>query len=354
VNKKRNNPQYKELYDLVCRKYRKIKHLKHGPFDETYFTLRVFESAKLIIDKIDTPIDKELVLVATLVHDLGKTKLDMNKVIGEEGLEESATEEWDRHPELGVDLARELLTDLKYSDTFIEKVCYLVKYHDARSPGDYSKSIELKVLQDADLLADIGFASFVRPFLFSGKFSSKSIIDSIRYIQNEDRTKDGEDINLEVTRVLANRALKTQQKLADKMAKEIESELLVNTWEFETRDPYYSLFREGEKTYEGRTPDLNNSSKRYDKCQVGDKVKIIKVYPENSKRIKSAEILEFKVVDVKVYRDLDVAFQEFNYKLLDPLVESADSLKNTILGFPGYKERIKENGFYLIKLERVE
>jgi len=42
------NPNYKQIYKFVKDKFNKTTYFKNGPFDETYYTLRVYESAKEI------------------------------------------------------------------------------------------------------------------------------------------------------------------------------------------------------------------------------------------------------------------------------------------------------------------
>ncbi len=121
-------------------------------------------------------------------------------------------------------------------------------------------------------------------------------------------------------------------------------------WEFETRSPYYELLRDGKKIYEGRVPDPSRESKRYYECKVGDVVKIVKVDAVSGKRVSDAKKLKFEIEKVSQYSNLDDLFKNFDYKLLDPLADSVDDLKNTILNFPGYSDRIKKHGFILVQL----
>jgi hypothetical protein len=52
------NPNYKKIYKFVKEKFDRTTHFKHGPFDETYYTLRVYESAKEIIEKLNKSVKK--------------------------------------------------------------------------------------------------------------------------------------------------------------------------------------------------------------------------------------------------------------------------------------------------------
>ncbi|MBW3018255.1 hypothetical protein KY325_03790, partial [Candidatus Woesearchaeota archaeon] len=64
MNKADKNPNYKKIYSIVKGMFDRTAHFKHGPFDETFFTLRVYESAKEIMRKLKKKCDKQTVLVA--------------------------------------------------------------------------------------------------------------------------------------------------------------------------------------------------------------------------------------------------------------------------------------------------
>jgi len=225
------NPNYKKLYEKVCKLYNKTKHFKHGPWDETYFTLRVFESAKNIMDKLkEKNYDKEKILVAAILHDIGKIKIDIESLIDYSTSDcfdtPEFSKEWRKHPELGVPLARKIMKKYRYSDKFIEEVCYLVRNHANRKKG-FVPSLNLKILQDADIIADCGYAGFIRPFLFGGKFSYANIIGSIKYIQKKEHRVEKEGfLNLDVSKKIAEKKMKLQKKLIKEISKDIDSELL--------------------------------------------------------------------------------------------------------------------------------
>jgi len=106
---KNNEPNYKELYDMVVEMYDQVDFLSHGPFDETYYTLRVFNVAEKIMNQLDEKVNKEVVLVSALLHDVGKIKLDFNRVFKDGEFQGSFSEEWRRHSELSVKYAEEIL-----------------------------------------------------------------------------------------------------------------------------------------------------------------------------------------------------------------------------------------------------
>ncbi len=219
-------PNYKQIYKFVKDKFDKTTHFKHGPFDETYYTLRVYESAKEIIKKLNKKVKKEQLLVATILHDIGKIKLKSGKMFKRDAVLENASEEWHKHAKLGVPIARRYLKTIGHSEEFIEEVCYLIEHHDLRGDKLQKRSLELQILQDADLIADVGFAGFIRPFLYSGKFSKQSVISSIEFIKKEDRTSNGKELNLNISKSIAKREMKIQSNLAKEISKEIDSDLL--------------------------------------------------------------------------------------------------------------------------------
>ena len=224
--KKDLNPNYKEIYNFVKEKFEKTSHFKHGPFDETYYSLRVYESAKEIISKLNKKVKKNVVLVACILHDVGKIKLKTSKIFGKNRAVGAFREEWRKHPKLSVPIARRFLKKRGYSKEFIDEDCYLVENHDMRGDLLDKRCVELKIIQDADLIADIGFAGFIRPFLYCGKFSKQSIISSIKFIQTEDRTMEGGLINLSVSKNIAKREMKIQNDLVNEISKDIKSDLL--------------------------------------------------------------------------------------------------------------------------------
>lgn len=216
-------PDFKKLYEIVCDLYSNSDHFYYGQWDETFYTLRVFEMCKEIIRKSHLAVNEDVILTAALFHDIGKIKLDT---------EEKIRKEWDDHPLYGAEIAREILTEQGFDTSFIDQVVDLVKHHNNR-PGkvEMIRTDELKVLQDADLLADMGIASFVRPFLFSGKNKRKTL-ENINYIKSESRSDGGISkenlyrLNLNVSKKIAKKLMREADKLNKKIFKMTESELI--------------------------------------------------------------------------------------------------------------------------------
>jgi len=220
-------PDYRKIYSIVKKMYEDSEYFSCGHLDETYFTLRVFETAKDIIRECGKSCDAQCVLVASLLHDIGKVKLDTSKLFKKGSHMKwngDHFEEWNRHPELGVGIARDILESLDHSDEFISRVCELVKNHDLRDGKNDGKSIELQILQDADLLADYGITGFIKPLLYGG-VNHKSIINSIEYLKNKGNRIEHEDkLNLPISRKIAKEKLRFQKELIEEISLEILSD----------------------------------------------------------------------------------------------------------------------------------
>lgn len=218
-------PNYKKMYKEVCKIFnKKKKHFGSGPFDETFFTLRVFETAKQLIKLITKPVNEQEVLTATLFHDIGKIKLNTKKLFKVNGWVKNFREEWYKHPKISGVMARPILEKFGHSKEFIDNVIYLISNHDKRTMKN--KSLELKIVQDADYIGDTGFAGFIRPFTFSGKFF-RSIIEQILYMKNTSNSRlNLEKINLKISKDLIKKNTILENELKEVMIKLIDSELL--------------------------------------------------------------------------------------------------------------------------------
>jgi hypothetical protein len=94
--------------------------------------------------------DRELVLVATLLHDTGWARVDESRIISE-----GFTGDWRRaairyeHETQGCAVAHEVLPELGYSDQFIDRVSAIIDGHDTRH---VAYSLEDALVRDADRL----------------------------------------------------------------------------------------------------------------------------------------------------------------------------------------------------------
>ncbi len=226
MNKADIHPDYRKMYSIVKSLFLKTKHFCHGPYDETFYSLMVYETAKKLIMHF-SECHKTEILVAAILHDVGKTELDSEKIFGGCAKLGTADDEWDKHPALGVPIAEKIMRKLNHSDEFIGRVCFLIANHAKRGGKMKDKPLDLQIFQDADLLADWGFPGFLRPFLYCGKFSHQSIFGAIEFsLHGWDPAKDTALINLDVSRKMAKKKLELQGKLMKKLCKEVESDLL--------------------------------------------------------------------------------------------------------------------------------
>ena len=227
---------YKRVYEKVVSLYKTDKHFCSGPHDETFFSLRVYETAKKIIAGISDKVDEEVVLLACILHDVGKIKIDGDTLFALDeknasGRKTTAIESkdawkiWHEHPYLSVPIAKDILTQENVSEDKIEAICHLVEYHAHHDTYENDKSIELKIMQDADIIADVGISGFIRGYLYAGKFRIPTI-EQIRFMQSQSRIKEGHEFNLSFSKTLAKEQQKIQDELSSKMAELIESDVL--------------------------------------------------------------------------------------------------------------------------------
>jgi len=216
-------PDYKKLYKIVCDLFIKSKHFDHGHWDETFFTMRVFEWCKKLIRRTSIKVNEEVVLVAALFHDVGKSELNTLKKI---------KTDWEKHPLLGARITERILREQGFDDAFINKVVYLVKHHDDKPHKiKMRRTNELMILQDADLLADMGLVGVVRPFLYSGKMK-RPTIENINYMRDALKYNSFlsehalDSLNLEESKRIAKELLKKSTGLIKEIVKLTDSELL--------------------------------------------------------------------------------------------------------------------------------
>ncbi len=125
----------------------------HGP-DHTE---RVHKTALHIGRLMEARLD--VLSAAALLHDIGRRHetREQGKVC---------------HAEKGADLAREILEKLNFTLSFIDETAHCVEAH--RFRGDkIPKTLEAKILYDADKLDSIGAVGIGRAFLFAGQTGAR-------------------------------------------------------------------------------------------------------------------------------------------------------------------------------------
>lgn len=99
--------------------------------------------------------DIDIIQPAALLHDIGRHAQDISK--GKLS-----------HAEIGVIMARPILERYKFNPESIEKILHCIETHRYRK-GDEPKSIEARILFDADKLDAIGAIGIGRAFVFAGE-----------------------------------------------------------------------------------------------------------------------------------------------------------------------------------------
>ncbi|WP_061994341.1 HD domain-containing protein [Clostridium sp. ATCC 25772] len=80
------------------------------------------------------------------------------------------------HAILGSEIAENILIDLNYEKEKIEKIKHCIVTHRFRT-GNEPKTIEAKILFDADKLDVIGASGIARTFMLAGQFGQRLIVD---------------------------------------------------------------------------------------------------------------------------------------------------------------------------------
>jgi len=129
--------------------------------------MRVYNLCLLIAQ--DYPnVDLDVLITAALLHDVARAK-------EKEGFD---------HAVLSAEIAEKFLRKLGYSEEKIEKVKHCILSH--RFRGEIKpKTIEAKILSDADKLDALGAIGVARAFMLAGKFNQKIYSDTplTRYVK---------------------------------------------------------------------------------------------------------------------------------------------------------------------------
>lgn len=127
----------------------------------------------LLLAKYEKDVDLEVLIPAALLHDIARVEESQDK-----------TGEID-HAVLGSVAAENILRKLEYEEEQIKKIKHCIITHRFRT-GNEPKTIEAKILFDADKLDVIGASGIARTFMIAGQFGQRlTINDSLDdYIQS--------------------------------------------------------------------------------------------------------------------------------------------------------------------------
>lgn len=174
--------------------------------------LRVYNLC-MFLSKYEENVDLEVLIPAVLLHDIARVKESKDK-----------TGEID-HAILGSEMAEDILRNLEYEEDKIEKIKHCIITHRFRT-DNRPKTIEAKILFDADKLDAIGSIGIARCFMLAGQFGqSLSVKKQVDTNTSEngrlkDVSKHSPFIEYEV------KFKKIPEKLHTKKAKEIGIERL--------------------------------------------------------------------------------------------------------------------------------
>ncbi|NJE03388.1 HD domain-containing protein [Thermococcus sp. MV11] len=113
--------------------------------------------------------DLEVLALASLLHDIARPLESAGKV------EDHAVE--------GAKIARRFLTSLGYPEEKVEAVAHAIEAH-RFSRGPEPKTLEAKILSDADKLDAIGAIGIARVFMYSGEHG-RDIEASLRHFEEK-------------------------------------------------------------------------------------------------------------------------------------------------------------------------
>lgn len=148
--------KYKKIIEIVQNKLTCSAHnLDH--------VFRVYNMCRLLAE-YENNVDLEVLIPSALLHDIARVEESNDK-----------TGEID-HAILGSEIAEHILIDLNYEKEKIEKIKHCIVTHRFRT-GNEPKTIEAKILFDADKLDVIGASGIARTFMLAGQFGQRLIVD---------------------------------------------------------------------------------------------------------------------------------------------------------------------------------
>lgn len=133
----------------------------------------------LLIAESEKNVDLDILIPASLLHDIARVEESNDKTCQID------------HAVLGSIIAENILKKLEYSDEQIEKIKHCIITHRFRS-GNEPKTIEAKILFDADKLDVIGASGIARTFMLAGQFGQRLIpAESLNDYLNSNTVENG-------------------------------------------------------------------------------------------------------------------------------------------------------------------
>ncbi len=144
-----------------------VKHVMPDDFVHGYpHVERVRKLALEIAEEIEEPVDKEVLEIAALLHDIGR--------YGSSGK---------HHAEASAEIADFLLFLLQYPEDKRKNVVEAIRAH-SYSLNTEAVSLEAKILSDADKLDALGAIGIGRVFMYSCQHS-RSLEDTVKHMKEK-------------------------------------------------------------------------------------------------------------------------------------------------------------------------
>jgi len=164
--------KYSEQIRKIAKSY--FDELDKNDFSHGFTHVQRVLTFCLVIGKKEKG-DLETLEAAALLHDIARGKEDNGEI--------------DDHAKEGAKLAGQILKDIGFPQEKIEKVVHCIAVH--RSKGEPPKTLEAKILQDADRLDALGAIDIARVIgsSFQSKQFNRPIYIDEPYLNEGDRNK---------------------------------------------------------------------------------------------------------------------------------------------------------------------
>lgn len=215
----------KKTYELVEKMFSGL-----GPCHDFYHTKRVIKTAKYLAKKEGA--DMFVVEMAALLHDIGRIEEYKHKY-QENNL---------NHADLSVKNAKPILKNFGLDQKTIDNICHAIIAHRFRNPTESARTIEAKVLRDADKLDSLGAIGIARAFIWLGEYRIGTIyVGKKEYSKFDVNSKDPKHDSLQrewaikLSKIKDNMFTKSgrqlaikRHKLMEKFLKDLEEEIKID------------------------------------------------------------------------------------------------------------------------------
>lgn len=151
------NPNHQKIKEIMQKELSSSAHsMDH--------VMRVHDLCMRIADG-EKDVDKEILEAAVLLHDIARVKENCDTTGNTD------------HAVLGSIMAEQILKELDFPPEKIEKVKHSIICHRFRT-GNEPKTIEAKILFDADKLDTLGAVGVARLFMVAGEHGEKTYVDT--------------------------------------------------------------------------------------------------------------------------------------------------------------------------------